>query len=119
MPVFKNHTGHFGVPKVGKGIAAVRGFNEVDAYFPERNLSITGVTKDSTGVALGNCTLFLFDKADPGNKYGPFYSDANGNFSIPIPKGLSQPQVTTWSLDAYKAGGTDVAGTTVNTLVGV
>lgn len=111
--------GYFAIPAVAKGIAAVRGFNDGNSpVFPERNLKIAGVTKDSAGNPLGNCTLLLFDKADPGTKYGPFYSDAAGNYSIDIPCGLSQPQVTTWNVDAYKAGSPDVAGSSVNTLTG-
>jgi hypothetical protein len=111
--------GYFSVPSVGKGIAAVRGFNDGNSpVFPERNLKIAGVTKDSTGAPMGNCVLLLFDKADPGTKFGPFYSDAAGNYSIDIPCGLSQPQVTTWQVNAYMAMAPDVAGTTLNTLTG-
>jgi hypothetical protein len=74
--------------------------------------AIYGVTVDATGVPLGSCVVkahrtsddALVDQqsADPSGKYevsvyteGPFY------------------------IDAYKAGSPDVAGTTVNTLVGV
>ena len=119
MPKDVNHNGTFSLPNVGKGIAACRTFNDGNAaVWPERNLMITGITKDSAGNALGSCTLLLFDNADPSTKYGPFFSDAAGNYTIPIPKGLSQVQVTTWKIDAYHAGTPDVAGTTVNTLVG-
>ena len=120
MPKNVNHNGAFSLPNVGKGIAACRTFNDGNAaVWPERNLFITGVTKDSTGAALGNVALLLFDKAEPDVSLGPFYSDAAGNYSIPIPVGFSQAQVTTWKIDAYKAGAPDVAGTTANTLVGV
>jgi len=120
MPRDINHTGAFGVPSAGKGIPAVRGFNDGDngAPYPERNLVIAGVTRDGNGNPLGNCALLLFDKADPGRKFGPFVSDAAGNYTIPIPVGFSQAQITTWKVDGYLPGSPDVAGTTVNTLVG-
>ena len=119
MPDRINHTGYAAIPSVGKGLTAVRGFNDGNSpVFPERNLKIIGVTKDATGAAMGNVTLLLFDKADPGTKYGPFYSDASGNYSIDIPCGLSQPQITTWRVIAYMVMAPDQAGTTVNTLVG-
>jgi hypothetical protein len=118
MPGHVNR-GAFALPNVGKGISSVRGFNDGNsAYFPERNLVITGVTKDATGAAMGNVTLLLFDKADPGTKYGPFYSDATGTYSIDIPCGLSQVQVTTWQVTGYMVMAPDVAGATVNTLQG-
>lgn len=118
MPAFKNHTGRFGVPNAPAGMPIVRsradGFSPV---FEERNLQISGVTKDSAGAALGGCKVHLID-ALTDLFLDETVSDASGNFAIPINKGLSQLQVTTWYLVAYKAGGTDVAGTTVNTLVG-
>lgn len=72
---------------------------------------LTGVTKDSSGNALGGCTVMAFRTVD--NVFlGQAVSDSNGNYDFRVP-----------SLDAsylviYKAGAPDVAGTTVNTLVG-
>jgi hypothetical protein len=117
MPAFKNHNTTIGVPKA-KGPHAHSGFNETDPYFPERNLQITGITKDSAGSALGNCMLVALDTQNDQDSIGPFVSDAAGNYLIPIPKGLNQVQTTTWRIDAYKTGSPDVAGSTVNTLVG-
>ena len=113
-----NHNGVSGVPSVGKGVAAVKGFLDGGLpYFEERNLRITGITKDSTGAALGNCTVELFDTNTDIRK-DSVVSNASGNYITQIPKGLSQIQDTTWYLVAYKAGSFDVAGTTVNTLRG-
>jgi hypothetical protein len=72
---------------------------------------LTGVSKDSSGSVLAGCTVMAFRTAD--NVFlGQTISDGNGNYDFRLP-----------SLDAaylvlYKAGAPDVAGTTVNTLVG-
>ena len=104
-----------GVPNNAR--SKVESFGEVDPYFPERNLWITGITKDAMGEALGSCTVKLFDK-NTDIESNSTISDAAGNFTLSIPKGLSQTQETTWQLMAYKAGIPDVVGITVNTLVG-
>lgn len=116
MPAFKGHNASSGVPNTSGPHIGFQ-FSEVPPYFEERNLNITGITKDSAGVVLGGCTVQLFDKITD-LYWGDVISDANGNFMIDIPKGLSQPQVTTWYLVAYKAGSPDVVGTTVDILVG-
>lgn len=108
----------FGVPNVSASMPAVRSFTDgFDPYFPERNLRITGVTKDSTGAVLGLCMVELFD-TQTDIKTDTTVSDASGNYIVQITKGFSQPQVTTWYVVAYKAGSPDIAGTSVNTLVG-
>ncbi len=71
---------------------------------------ITGVTRDSLGNALGNCTLELFYTAT-NTLAAVTTSDASGNYSFSIGPSLSCYIV------AYLAGSPDVAGTTVNTLV--
>lgn len=71
---------------------------------------ITGVTKDSTGAALGAVTVDMFDTASDTIR-ATTISDANGNY-------LVDAQINnTYYLVAYKTGAPDVAGTTVNTLV--
>lgn len=75
------------------------------------NSFITGVTRDSAGAALGNCVVQLFRTVDDAIIYEGA-SDGSGNFSIYAP--VTGP----FYLVAYKAGSPDVAGTTVNTLVG-
>ena len=75
-------------------------------------LRIFGVTKDSAGAALGSCTVHLFETLT--DKYvEQTVSDANGNYEF-----RSASLSTTYFVVGYKAGGTAVAGTTVNTLVG-
>lgn len=73
---------------------------------------ISGVTKDSSGVPIGSCQVKLFRTSD----------------DLLMRTTTSDPTTGTYSFDAvgsanmyvvaYKAGSPDVAGTTVNTLVG-
>jgi hypothetical protein len=117
MPV-PNFSGVNGVPSVAKGLTVVRNFNiGVDPVFPERNLRITGVTRDSSAAVLGSCKVDLFE-TPTDIKRDETTSDANGNYIVQIPKGLTQTQTTTWYCVAYKAGSPDVFGTTANTLQG-
>jgi hypothetical protein len=78
--------------------------------FTTRAYKIAGITRDSTGAPLGNVTVQLFRTQDD------FFveekiSDGSGNFSF-------DATPVAHYLVAYKAGAPDVAGTTVNTLVG-
>jgi hypothetical protein len=75
-------------------------------------LQITGVTRDSAGATLGSCEVHLFRTADDV-EVEQVTSDGSGNFTLNV-VGLGQA----YYIVAYKAGGTDVAGTTVNTLTG-
>ena len=74
------------------------------------NVFITGVTRNSSGAILDNCTVNLFitglDKVVQA-----VISDASGNFTF------SNPGSGTFYIVAYKYGSPDVAGTTVNTLI--
>lgn len=74
---------------------------------------IAGVTKDSTGAALGGCTVKLFRTSDDV-WIATTTSDGSGNYSFTVPN-----TATTYYVVAYKAGSPDVTGTTVNTLLGV
>lgn len=74
---------------------------------------ITGVTRDSAGVALGNCTVHLFNR-NSDIEIAEMVSDASGNYSFTI-DGNGQQRYAV----AYLAGSPDVAGTTVNTLIPV
>lgn len=117
MPV-PNFSGTNGIPNVADCISTVRSFYNGNAPVePERNLRITGVTKDSAGAVLASCRVDLFE-TPTDIKTDETTSDANGNYIVQIPKGLTQTQTTTWYCVAYKAGGTDVTGATVNTLTG-
>ena len=80
-------------------------------YFPERNYLVSGVTRDSTGAALGGCTVKLFNAATDVLTQTTT-SDGSGNYSFIVDKTQS------WYVVSYKPGAPDVAGTTVNTLVG-
>ena len=76
--------------------------------------SLSGVTKDSTGVALGSCHVDLF-YTNNDVLVGETTSDpTTGAFSF-----LIGPNAGTFYLVAYKAGSPAVAGTTVNTLTPV
>lgn len=76
------------------------------------NRSISGVTKDSTGSAIGSVRVALFQTGGDIPKWETI-SDAAGNFVFDSPG--SGP----FYLVAYKAGAPDVSGTTVNTLIAV
>lgn len=110
MPIGPNHNATVGIPST-TGPHSVRQFTEVIPIFEERNYTISGVTKDSNGAALGNCTVKLFNKATDGVSQTAV-SDASGNYSFIVDKTMQ------WYIVAYLAGGPDVAGTTVNTLAG-
>lgn len=73
--------------------------------------AVSGITKDSTGAALGGCTVNLFD-TELNLLLKTMVSDSNGNYSFQTAPGKS------FYIVAYKAGPPDVSGTTVNTLVG-
>lgn len=112
MPPFTNHTGRFGVPNSFDGMPIVRSaYDGNQATFPERNYTISGVTKDATGAALGTCDVRLFNTATNVMEQITT-SDASGNYAFVVDK------TQTWFTVAYKVGAPDVAGTTVNTLVG-
>ena len=73
---------------------------------------ISGVTKDSTGTILGSCTVKLFRTSDD-RWFETVTSDATTGAYRFGGVGSANCYVV-----AYKAGSPDVAGTTVNTLVG-
>ena len=80
---------------------------------PPTYYKISGVTKDSTGAALGNCVVHLIGTTND-RLYDQITSDASGNYEF-----RSASPTQNFYVVAYKAGSPDVAGTTVNTLVGV
>lgn len=110
MPAFPNHNATVGVPNTA-GPKAIRQLSEVPVLFEERNYVITGVTKDSTGAALGGCTVDLYYTATKVLAQTTT-SDASGNYSFNVDKTVS------FYVVSYKTGAPDVAGTTVNTLAG-
>lgn len=79
---------------------------------PATYLRIFGVTKDSTGAALGSCIVDLFRTADD-KLMDSVVSDGSGNYEF-----RSASLSTAYYVVAYKTGAPDLAGTTVNTLIG-
>lgn len=75
---------------------------------------ISGVTKDSTGAALPGCTVDLYRTIDKTWQQ-TVVSDGSGAYAFsPVNNGNGPYYIV-----AYKAGAPDVAGTSVNTLLGV
>lgn len=89
------------------GPGNLRGFDEPAIH--ERNMLVSGVTRDSTGVALGGCTVELVNATTRVVEQTQV-SDGSGNYSFTADKTQS------YLLRAYKAGAPDVAGTSLNTL---
>jgi hypothetical protein len=81
---------------------------------PAHILLISGITKDSAGAILGSCVVTLYQTV--GDKMmEKVTSDATtGAYSFSA-VGLSE----TYYVVAYKAGVPDVAGTTINSLIGI
>lgn len=98
-----NFSCSMGVPNT-KGLHIHRGFNEVIPIFEERNYTITGVTKDNAGAALGGCTVFLFNNATNTLEQTTI-SDGSGNYSFVVDK------TQNYFTRAVNAGGTVVGGT--------
>jgi hypothetical protein len=76
--------------------------------------SVSGITKDSTGVALPSCDVNLFTTSDDAFRYS-VTSGADGSYKFI--GGLISPSKDHYCV-AYKAGSPDVAGTTQNDLKG-
>lgn len=72
---------------------------------------LSGITKDSAGAVLPNCTVDAFEK-NTNQHRGTTVSDSLGNYAVHV-SGNGGEQFKTL---AYLAGAPDVAGTTVNTL---
>jgi hypothetical protein len=112
MPPFTALPATMGVPSVARTLPAVRNYVDGNAGFYPHPYYIIGVTKDNTGAPLGSCVLVLFRTAD--NSIAALgLSDASGNYVF-----VASPALTHY-LVAYKSGSPDVAGTTVNTLIGI
>lgn len=76
-------------------------------------LIISGITKDSAGAVLAACSVHLHRTID-GSRVQSQTSDGGGVYAFdPVNNGNGPYYVV-----AYKAGAPDVAGTTVNTLLG-
>lgn len=93
--------------KLGSG-PSVQGFIPL----PAQCLRIFGTTKDGAGAALGGCTVHLFRTVDDV-EMGIVVSDGSGNYEF-----RSASLSTQYYVLAYKPGSPDLAGTTLNTLIG-
>jgi hypothetical protein len=75
---------------------------------------LTGITKDSTGAALGNCRVVVLETGRLAVNAAPIVaetiSDGSGNYSVDVPMN------TMYEAIAYKPGSPDVAGITRNDL---
>ena len=76
-------------------------------------IAISGITRDSTGAVLGGVTVQVFETATDRFITEVVSDPTTGAYIVPVGIGTGP-----YYLVAYKAGGTDVAGTTVNTLAG-
>lgn len=102
-----------GRASVGRAsVLSLRGMFRSPPMWSDKSFKIIGITKDSAGVALGNCIVDLF-YTNNDVLASNVESDASGNFTF-----LVSPSQTCYIV-AYKAGSPDVAGTSINTLVSV
>lgn len=109
MPIGSGRVGK-ALPLAAPGDKFLRGKPFRSPPFSNYRPTLTGVTKDSTGSALGGCVVQLFRVWDDGI-VAETTSDGSGNFTF-------YPTVSgPYYIVAYKTGAPDVAGTTVNTLV--
>lgn len=79
-----------------------------------RALIIAGISRDANGAVLGGCTVKLFATATDVLKETQISDAVTGAYQF---SSILEPG--TYYLVEYKAGSPDVAGTSVNTLVGV
>lgn len=100
-----------GVPNT-PAMPAVRSFQSGDSPSFEYPSTISGVTRDSAGAALGSCLVALYRTVDD-SLVSRVLSDASGNYRF------DASQLISHYIVAYKAGSPDVEGSTVNTLVGI
>ncbi len=111
MPTFQGGRQQLGVPNVAASLSVVRNFADGTAPYFELEYVISGVTLDSAGDPLASCTVDLFRTADD-SIVARTTSDGSGVYRF-----NASPALTHYVV-AYKSGAPDVAGTSVNTLVG-
>jgi hypothetical protein len=101
---------YFGRRLGGAGIISRQ---SIGVVVPAR-LSISGITKDSTGAVLGSCVVALFRTVANVFVESTTSDPVTGAYAFST-VGSGQA----YYVVAYKPGSPDVAGTTVNTLAGV
>ena len=113
---------YLGAPNEASGLPILWNLNLLERLtrrekppLPQYDLTIFGVTKDSTGAVLGGCTVHLFRTADD-SFVTQIVSDATTGAYRFTQQGLSSQQF--YYVVAYKTGSPDVTGTTINTIVG-
>ena len=111
MPPFAAVRSQFGIPNVPQSMTPVRSFSDTPFPSLQYGYTIAGTMKDSTGVALAGCTVKLY-RTTNDTVSGIVVSDGSGNYKIAASSELRHYLV------AYLPGSPDVAGTTVNTIVG-
>jgi hypothetical protein len=100
----------------GAIVPHILGSHLMDGYYEANAIfTITGITKDSGGTALGGCRVVAMDTGQIHNAgtntiVGEAVSDGSGNYSIIVPLN------TNYHLIAYKPGSPDIAGITINTV---
>jgi hypothetical protein len=118
MPINVGRKGFAGIlaipgKKIGSVLTAARTASSKpfrSRSFSTKAFTITGVTKDSAGAALGSCVVDLF--LTNGDIFvATTTSNGSGNYSFGATGGP-------YYIVAYKKGSPDVAGTTVDTLAG-
>jgi hypothetical protein len=109
-----------GVGPTAPGLGKRTGPNESPAFQPmfdssrqqfRGSFSILGQTFDAANAPLAGCKVEL-NESRSGVAYSETVSDGSGLFSFTIPWNSWN-----WQVIAYKTGGTDVAGASVDTLV--
>jgi hypothetical protein len=102
-----------GTPLARSGTGRIGGIAKAfrSQSFATTSIYVRGITKDSTGTPLGACPVHLFRTSDDV-EVDQSVSDGSGNYSL-VCAGSG-----TFYVVAYKPGAPDVAGTTVNTLIG-
>lgn len=78
--------------------------------YPPTQFGFVGITRDSTGGALGGCTVKLYRERDDF-AVETTVSDANGNYRL-----TTASTIETYYVRWYLAGSPDRAGTSKNTL---
>lgn len=104
---YQSVTADMGINPVNVVVGIKQGFNRVMGRL---NMTLSGVSRDSTGAALGNCQVLIFRTANKSFILET-QSDGSGNWSVSMLVGGP------FFLVEYKVGSPDVAGTSVNTLV--
>lgn len=108
---FGNATGQSGVINT-PALNTVKNFIPLPEYAADQMTTISGITKDNTGAVLTSCTVTLYDTVTNVVLQTTVSDATTGAYSF-----FANPFTTNYAV-AYKAGGTPVSGTTVNTLVG-